>query len=275
MASQNVTVAGASYTAVPAVLLPKTGGGTARFTDTSDATVDAANMIDGYTAYGADGTLITGALGPMSDADIDAITGGGGGGSITQDANGYIVLPSTGGGGGGGWGGATQHTIHLEFSDSSDTDIDVYYDDSLIGTMITSYDPSTWTYGSKTVTIADLDGVEWYNKTVTWTTLFDGTTNSNADSPYNYFWISDLSDVYPTDGSAWRITLDSTEYLCTGVTATTPNGNQVCVGNPKYSGGTDNGSSAPFSFYNAGWGAWVGDTEVSAGSHTIKIEQQA
>ena len=57
-------------------------------------------------------------------------------------------------------GGATQHTIHLEFTDSTDIDIDVYYDDALIGTMITAYTPST--YGGKTVTLAQLDGVTWY-----------------------------------------------------------------------------------------------------------------
>lgn len=55
---------------------------------------------------------------------------------------------------------ATKHTIHLEFSDSTDTDIYVYYDDALIGTMITAYEPTT--YGGKTVTLAQLDGVTWY-----------------------------------------------------------------------------------------------------------------
>lgn len=207
------------------------------------------------------------------DVILTDVSESGSGGYVTQDQDGYIVLPATGEGGGGS-GGATQHTIHLEFSDSTDTDIDVYYDDNLLGTMITDYEPSAWTYSAKTVVVAELDGVEWYNKTVSWTTLFSGTTNANADSPYNYFWISDLSSIYPTAGSAWRITIDNTEYLCTAITATTSNGDQVCVGNPKYSGGTDNGNSAPFSFYNAGWGAWVGDTELSAGSHSVKVEQQ-
>ena len=52
------------------------------------------------------------------------------------------------------------HTIHLEFTDSTDTDIDVYYDDALISTMITAYEPTT--YGQKTVSLAQLDGVTWY-----------------------------------------------------------------------------------------------------------------
>ena len=55
--AQNVTVAGASYTDVPSVELPKTGGGTASFRDTSDATAAQANVQLGYSAYGASGKL--------------------------------------------------------------------------------------------------------------------------------------------------------------------------------------------------------------------------
>lgn len=78
-----------------------------------------------------------------------------------------VELPQTGGGTVTFYengGGATQHTIHLEFSDSTDTDIEVDYDDSLIATMITAYAPNTWTYNAKTVVLAELDGVEWYNR---------------------------------------------------------------------------------------------------------------
>ena len=255
--AQSVNLWGATYSDVPAIEVPKSGGGMASFTDVTDTTAVASDVAQGKYFFTATGQLT---LGTAS---------GGGGGSVTQDQDGYIVLPSTGGGG----GGATQHVIHLEFSDSTDTDIDVYYDDAVLGTIITEYQPSTWTYSSKTVVLAQLDNVTWYNKTVSWTTLFSGTANANADSPYNYFWIANLSNVYPTAGSNWRITIDNTEYLCAAITATISNGDMVCVGNPKYSGGTDNGNSAPFNFYNAGWGAWVGDTELASGSHSVKIEQ--
>lgn len=56
--------------------------------------------------------------------------------------------------------GATQHTIHLEFSDNTDTDIEVDYDDSWVGSLITSTEPTS--YGAKTVILAQLDGVTWY-----------------------------------------------------------------------------------------------------------------
>ena len=49
--AQNITLLGASYSDVPAVLLPKTGGGTAQFDDTSDANATAADITSGKTAW--------------------------------------------------------------------------------------------------------------------------------------------------------------------------------------------------------------------------------
>lgn len=53
--AQNITLLGASYPAVPAVELPKTGGGTASFTDVTDTTAAASDVASGkyfYTAAG-------------------------------------------------------------------------------------------------------------------------------------------------------------------------------------------------------------------------------
>ena len=53
--AQNITLLGASYSDVPAVTLPKTGGGTATFTDVTDTTAAASDVASGkyfYTAAG-------------------------------------------------------------------------------------------------------------------------------------------------------------------------------------------------------------------------------
>ena len=70
--AQDITLLGASYPDVPAVLLPKTGGGTAQFVDISGDTVTAAHLEMGYTAHDKDGNPITGTLSP----------GGGGTGAV-------------------------------------------------------------------------------------------------------------------------------------------------------------------------------------------------
>ena len=57
--AQNITIMGASYSDVPAVTLPKTGGGTAAFHDTSDANASASDIASGMTAY-VNGVKLTG-----------------------------------------------------------------------------------------------------------------------------------------------------------------------------------------------------------------------
>lgn len=57
--AQDITLLGASYSAVPAVTLPKTGGGTAQFDDTTDANATAEDIASGKTAY-VNGVKLTG-----------------------------------------------------------------------------------------------------------------------------------------------------------------------------------------------------------------------
>lgn len=66
----------------------------------------------------------------------------------------------TAGTGSGGTPSAAQHTIYFEFSDNTNTTITAYYDDSFISSAITATTPTT--YESKTVELAQLDGVTWY-----------------------------------------------------------------------------------------------------------------
>ena len=60
--AQNITLMGASYQSVPAVVLPKTGGGTARFDDASVTTAAAADVASGKVFLASDGTNTTGTL---------------------------------------------------------------------------------------------------------------------------------------------------------------------------------------------------------------------
>lgn len=61
---------------------------------------------------------------------------------------------------GSGTPSQTQHTIYFEFSDNTNTTITAYWDSSFISDAITATTPTT--YGGKTVTLAQLDGITWY-----------------------------------------------------------------------------------------------------------------
>lgn len=58
--AQNITLQGATYSAVPAVELPKQGGGTATFTDVTDTTAAAADVASGKYFYTASGVRTQG-----------------------------------------------------------------------------------------------------------------------------------------------------------------------------------------------------------------------
>lgn len=58
--AQNVTINGTTYNAVPAVQIPKSGGGTATFTDVSDTTAVAADVNSGKYIYLANGSKVQG-----------------------------------------------------------------------------------------------------------------------------------------------------------------------------------------------------------------------
>lgn len=70
--AQNISWLGAQYNAVPGITLPKTGGGTAAFTDVTDTTAAAADVASGKYFYTAAGTRTQG-------------TASGGGGSVLYD----------------------------------------------------------------------------------------------------------------------------------------------------------------------------------------------
>lgn len=73
--AQNITLLGASYSDVPGVVLPKTGGGTALFTDVADTTAVAEDVAEGKLFHLADGSLATGtASGGGASIDTKTLT---------------------------------------------------------------------------------------------------------------------------------------------------------------------------------------------------------
>ena len=67
--AQNITLLGANYSAVPAVQLPKTGGGTARFDDCTVVTATASDVASGKVFVASDGTVTTGTASGGIDGD--------------------------------------------------------------------------------------------------------------------------------------------------------------------------------------------------------------
>ena len=227
---------------------------------TANGTYTASNdSADGYSSV----TVNVPSSGITPTGSINITTNG------THDVTNYasaVVNVSS-----GGTPSATAHTIYFEFSDNTNTTITGYWDDSFVSDAITATEPTA--YGQKTVTLAQLDGVTWYSyspSTETWETLFSGTTQLISDTPYPYFWIADLSDVSISVGSVWRVTMDGVE---SGRLTATNSSYGGMIGNPLYSGGSDDGSGLKYDFFNAGWGAWSGDADMVAGNHTVKIER--
>ena len=142
IADKGVTVpSGANSDDLATLIAQISGGGTA-----------AISVVD--TTDTAGGTVRT--ITALDISDTTAVASDVAQGKYFYTAQGQ----KTAGTGSGGSPSQTQHTIYFEFSDNTNTTITAYWDGTFISDAITATTPTT--YGGKTVTLAQLDGVTWY-----------------------------------------------------------------------------------------------------------------
>ena len=150
--------------------------------DISDSTAIASDVTQGKTIYLSTGEKVTGTNtgGTAAISVVDTADSHGGtvrtitaldisdttavASDVAQGKYFYTAAGvKTAGTSSGGSPSVTQHSIYLEFTDETDTTIPVYYNDSFVGSLITESKPSA--YGQKEISLAQLDGVTWYEPT--------------------------------------------------------------------------------------------------------------
>ena len=70
--AQNVVINGVTYQNVPEVDIPKSGGGTAKFTDITDTTATAGDVLSSKYFYTSGGTKTQGSISSKSSSDLTA-----------------------------------------------------------------------------------------------------------------------------------------------------------------------------------------------------------
>ena len=146
--SQNITLMGASYSAVPAVTLPKTGGGTATFTDVTDTTATAADVSSTAYFYTAAGVRTQGTN-----------SGGGGTSKNTQVVQGTTRTTSS-----------TLTAIGAELTVSKTGKYDIYW------SAFRSSTSSQYTFATKLY----IDGTGYGSEQTTWSNHVQNVHLSNV-----------------------------------------------------------------------------------------------
>ena len=184
--------------AISVVDTTDTAGGTIRTItalDISDTTAVASDVAQGKYFYTAQGVKTAGAAsggGSSPTLVTKTITVNGTYNASSDNADGYSSV--TVNVSGGGTPSATAHTIYFEFADSTNTTLTGYWNDSFISSAITATTPTT--YNNKTVTLAQLDNVTWYEpanipigvELIDYTKVTDDYAIGSNGEPYEAEW---------------------------------------------------------------------------------------
>ena len=152
--AQNLTLwDGATYSNVPAVKLPKSGGGTATFTDVTDTTAAAADVATGKYFYTASGVRTQGTN-----------SGGGGESKNTQVVQGTTRTTSS-----------TLTAIGAELTVSKTGTYNIYW------SAFRSSTSSSYTYGTQLY----IDGTAYGTQNTTWSNHVQNNHLSNVSLTAN------------------------------------------------------------------------------------------
>lgn len=143
--AQSITLFDSQFNDVPSILLPKTGGGTAEFTDVTSTTAVASDVASGKYFFNSSGVLTLGTNSGGSGSGSSS-------GSITQDANGYLILSNQGDGSSGdSWNFTGKNPVKIqEWSEH---------------TSFKTLDADSWTYSTSSA--ATLRAVTSLSPTIT------------------------------------------------------------------------------------------------------------
>lgn len=184
--AQNVIINGVTYNSVPEVDIPLSGGGTAQFYDTSDATLTSGNqMLSGYTAY-ADGTKFTGAIATKTASDMTVS-----GATVTAPAGYYASNTSKAVASGSAKTPATTITANptITVSDTGLVTATASGSKSVTPTVTAGY-VSAGTAG--TVSVSGSNTKQLDTSSVTeGTTTVSGTTATRGKATWNTGWIQE------------------------------------------------------------------------------------